>query len=364
MQFPGRLALQQRVLPGYRAPLFNLLAESCRDGLSVYAGQPKPVEGIAVASRLEQAHLHTGRNLDFRHPASPFYLCWQTGLVSWLATWDPHALVVEANPRYLSTRLAVSWMKRRDRLVWGWGLGAGRGGNPLERALRLNFLRTLDGVLAYSQRGAAEYQAIGLRRVRVATNAVSPRPTQPPPERPVRSKTGLTVLFVGRLQSRKRLDILFRACKALPPALQPEVVVVGDGPARAEFETLAAQIYPKTRFVGAQHGEALTPYYTRADLFVLPGTGGLAVQQAMAHALPVIVAQGDGTQEDLVRPKNGWQVIPGDQEGMTRALAEALSNLRRLRKMGLESYRIVSQEINLEAMVAVFIEALTETRPM
>ncbi len=35
-----------------------------------------------------------------------------------------------------------------------------------------------------------------------------------------------------------------------------------------------------------------------------------------------------------------------------------------LRGQGLESYRIVSQEINLESMVAVFIEALTETRPM
>ena len=45
-----------------------------------------------------------------------------------------------------------------------------------------------------------------------------------------------------------------------------------------------------------------TAHFAGADLFVLPGTGGLAVQEAMSYALPVIVAKGDGTQEDLVRP--------------------------------------------------------------
>ena len=28
----------------------------------------------------------------------------------------------------------------------------------------------------------------------------------------------------------------------------------------------------------------------------------------MSHGLPVIVAQGDGTQDDLVREENGWQI--------------------------------------------------------
>jgi hypothetical protein len=36
----------------------------------------------------------------------------------------------------------------------------------------------------------------------------------------------------------------------------------------------------------------------------------------------------------------------------------ALSDVRRLRTMGAESYRIVSEEINLEKMVEVFVQAL------
>ena len=78
----------------------------------------------------------------------------------------------------------------------------------------------------------------------------------------------------------------------------------------------------------------------------------------MSYGLPVIVAQGDGTQDDLVRPSNGWQVPPGDRGAFTAALKEALSDVPHLRKMGRESYRIVAEEINIEAMVAAFVQAL------
>jgi glycosyltransferase involved in cell wall biosynthesis len=84
----------------------------------------------------------------------------------------------------------------------------------------------------------------------------------------------------------------------------------------------------------------------------------LAVQQAMTHGLPVIVAQGDGTQEDLVRAGNGWLITPDDLDALIDTLREALSSPERLRNMGRESYRIVSEEVNLEAMADAFVRAL------
>jgi glycosyltransferase involved in cell wall biosynthesis len=169
-----------------------------------------------------------------------------------------------------------------------------------------------------------------------------------------------TVLFVGRLQFRKRVDLLLEACAALPHELQPHVVVIGEGPAREEYEILSQQIYPNAKFVGAKHGAELEPYFAKADLFVLPGTGGLAIQQAMAHGLPIIVAHGDGTQDDLVRSENGWQVPPDDLHALTNILQQALTDPAQLRRMGDASYRIVAEEINVDKMVEVFIRALNE----
>ncbi len=362
--FPGKLALQQRVLPAYRATFLDTLAGACQGGLSVFAGPPLEVEGITPVYTLQHARLAHARNWYLKDPSSPLFICWQAGFLSWLSDWQPDALVVEANPRYPATRLAVRWMHRRGCPVVGWGLGA----PPLSGRLawlrrweRLSLLGSLDAVIAYSRIGAEQYIRLGLppERVFVASNAADPAPKQPPPVRFISSLENRMVLFVGRLQARKRLDLLLQACARLPLAVQPRLVIVGDGPARAEFEALAQQVYPRAEFVGACHGEQLEPYYQVADLFVLPGTGGLAVQQAMARALPVIVAQGDGTQDDLVRQGNGWQVPPDDLEALTLTLLSALMDVERLRQMGAESYRIVKEEVNVEAMVGVFVQVVS-----
>jgi glycosyltransferase involved in cell wall biosynthesis len=363
-QYPGRLALQQRVLPAYRAPLFDALAAACVGGLSVFAGQPRPDESIVSADRLHTAQLVRARNLHIGSLASPFYLCWQVGILNWLSACQPDALIVEANPRNPATRLAVRWMHARRRLVIGWGLGAPSLPGPLaamRRWERSSFLRSLDAVVAYSRLGAQEYLSLGIPpdRVFVAPNAVTPRPSTPPPERSPQFDGPPRLLFVGRLQARKRIDNLLRACAALPSHLQPKLSIVGDGPARQEFQEFAAQVYPQAEFLGARHAAELSSIFAQADLFVLPGTGGLAVQEAMAHGLPVIVAQGDGTQGDLVRPENGWQIPPDDLESLTAALRQALSDAGRLRLMGRESYRIVAEEVNIDAMVAVFLQALS-----
>ena len=150
--------------------------------------------------------------------------------------------------------------------------------------------------------------------------------------------------------------MLLRACARLDA--KPRLVIVGDGPERASLEGLAKKIYPSAEFIGARHGTELKPYFTEADLFVLPGTGGLAVQEAMSYGLPVIVAQGDGTQDDLVRRTNGWQIPPDDFEALLSTMKDALSDVARLRRMGEEAYRIVKEEINIEKMVETFVRAL------
>jgi glycosyltransferase involved in cell wall biosynthesis len=336
---------------------------ACSGGLSVFAGQPAADEAIQTTERLEVARITSAHNLHFGSVGWPLYLCWQRGLLRWLQEWQPDALIVEANPRYLSTRWAVRWMNARRRFVLGWGLGAPPSQGLLEamrRPGRQRFIHQFDGLIAYSRRGAEEYRSLGFPpdRVFVAPNAVARRPQGPPPEHQEATSERKTVLFVGRLQRRKRIDLLLHACAALPAQLQPELCIVGDGPALAELQGLASQKYPRTQFLGARHDLELEPYFARADLFVLPGTGGLAVQEAMAHALPVIVAEGDGTQDDLVQQRNGWRVPPGDAQALTQILRQALANPAQLSQMGLESYRIVSEEASIERMVEVFVHAL------
>jgi hypothetical protein len=196
--FPGRLALLQRVLPAYRAPFFDALASACAGGLTLFAGQPLPIEGIATAARLRTASYQPARNLHFFNPQSPFYACYQRGVIGWLERENPAALIVEANFRYLSSPAAIRWMKARGRPVIGWGLGA-----PVSRGLlsvlRNRFLRSFDALIAYSARGAAQYAACGIpaERIFVAPNAVAPAPKHPLPQREASPSRPCVLLWGG-----------------------------------------------------------------------------------------------------------------------------------------------------------------------
>lgn len=357
IHFHGKLCLQQRVLPDYRVPFFDLLASVCDDGMSLFTGLPRPIEGITVAKELQVANYRLGENVHLFGGA--FYLCYQRGLMDWLKEQNPDALIVEANPRYLSTPSAIQWMHQRGKPVIGWGLGSPPT-TGLRNKRRARFIHQFNAMIAYSQRGADEYAALGFPRgkIFVAYNSVSPEPSHPLPTRPPTFDIQPNILFVGRLQARKRVDHLLRACAELKQDIK--LVIVGDGPERVALEALAREIYPGAEFIGSKHGMELKPYFTEADLFVLPGTGGLAVQEAMSYGLPVIVAQGDGTQEDLVRKENGWQIPPDNFEALVTTMKDALSDVARLRRMGAESYRIVKEEINIGRMVGTFVGVLNQ----
>lgn len=352
-KYSGRLALQQRVLPNYRVSFFDLLAQHCEGGMGLFAGEARPEEMIA-SGKPQVANYREAKNIHLFGGA--FYLCYQQGLIDWLEGSNPDTLIVEANPRYLSTPAAVKWMHKRGRKVIGWGLGSPPV-DGLRKQSRLSFISQFDGMISYSQRGADEYAALGFpcEKIFVAHNSVSLAPEK----NPVHGRLTMdhpSILFVGRLQARKRIDSLLRACAEMKS--NPRLIIVGDGPERATLESLAKDIYPSAKFIGAKHGVELRSYFEQADLFVLPGTGGLAVQEAMSYGLPVIVAKGDGTQDDLVRENNGWQITAEDYNALISTMKNALSDMARLREMGKESFRIVSEEINIQKMAETFITAL------
>jgi glycosyltransferase involved in cell wall biosynthesis len=227
----------------------------------------------------------------------------------------------------------------------------------LRRALRRRQLARYDVLIAYGTLGAEQYRSLGFPRSRVfvALNAVSPPPAPLPQRQPLAGRRP-RVLFVGRLQARKRVDLLIEACAGL--ASRPDLWIVGDGPALADLQRLAARVFPEAQFAGALHGPSLASIFARADLFVLPGTGGLAIQEAMAYGLPIIAAEGDGTQRDLVRPENGWLIREDDGASLALALREALADPLRLAEMGRASHRIVAEEANIRTMVDTFLRAL------
>jgi glycosyltransferase involved in cell wall biosynthesis len=161
---------------------------------------------------------------------------------------------------------------------------------------------------------------------------------------------GPIVLFVGRLAEKKGVRYLLDAMPAvLTEAPDATLVIVGDGPLRAELEeqARALKIADKVRFEGAKRPNELPAYYHAADVFVGPSivaeggdTDGVPVSfmEAMASGCPVVASDVGGIG-DLVKDNETGLLVPQkDPRALALAICRVLADetLRaRLRKGGL-----------------------------
>jgi glycosyltransferase involved in cell wall biosynthesis len=160
-------------------------------------------------------------------------------------------------------------------------------------------------------------------------------------------------LFAGKLERKKCPDLLLRAFLQLRTELSHEftqaaLVFVGSGPLEAELRAIAGErVGRDVFFVPFQNQTAMPAAYAASDVLVLPSastseTWGLVVNEAMAVGRPAIVSDCVGCGPDLVTPgETGWVVERGNELSLRAALAEAVSNPARLRRMGQSAARRV-----------------------
>jgi glycosyltransferase involved in cell wall biosynthesis/predicted metal-dependent phosphoesterase TrpH len=130
-------------------------------------------------------------------------------------------------------------------------------------------------------------------------------------------------LYVGRLSSEKRVDLLLGAFRSARTALPgARLAIVGDGPARARLE---ARRHVGVTFLGELRGEALATAYASADVFCFPSatdTFGQVLLEAAASGLPAVAAAAGGALELVRHAQTGLLVPPDDADLLARALVE------------------------------------------
>lgn len=140
------------------------------------------------------------------------------------------------------------------------------------------------------------------------------------------------LLYVGRLSPEKKLEHIRAVLERVP---HTRLVLVGDGPYRAELERIFAGT--NTKFMGYVKGEKLSQVYASADIFTFPSsleTFGLVVVEAMAAGLPVVASRVGGVPDVVEEGVTGYTFDIGDIEGLVAGVQRVAESRECIQQMG------------------------------
>ena len=178
----------------------------------------------------------------------------------------------------------------------------------------------------------------------------------------IRERLGLTgrpvVVCVSRMVPRKGQDTLIRAWPQVLARARgaPALLLVGDGPYRAQLERLArrAGIAGSVVFTGPVPGADLPAYYDAGNVFAMPcrtRRGGLDVEglgivylEASASGLPVVGGDSGGAPDAILPGETGYVVSGRDPAAVADRIAGLLADPAGARAMGEKGAAWVDRE--------------------
>ncbi len=202
---------------------------------------------------------------------------------------------------------------------------------------------------------AGEY-GVPPERINVVPNFVDTEHFRPRPE--IAPEAG-RVLFVGTFNSAKNLPALIEAIARLP---QAHLVLIGDGPLRAELEAQAAGLGARVTFAGRVVNERLPEEIARAEVFVLPSHyegHPKALIEALACGAAVVGTDVDGIS-DVLRHEETGLLCPPTPEGIAAAIGRLLSDPALRARLGRAAREFAAREYSLEQVMEREMAILAE----
>jgi glycosyltransferase involved in cell wall biosynthesis len=212
----------------------------------------------------------------------------------------------------------------------------------LRRQVIGSFYRQFDAVLAIGSANRDFYRAIGVPADRIFLmpytvdigRFIAGSRLSATERRGMRAALGVgddrpILLYAAKFQPRKRPDDLLRAAALLNRAgMTFQLAMIGSGKMEAQLRAMARALgLANVCFPGFVNQCALPRYYGACDAFVLPSIDepwGLAINETMCAALPIVASSEIGCVPDLVRDGHNGRLFPA---GNVAALAEALRQL-------------------------------------
>lgn len=167
------------------------------------------------------------------------------------------------------------------------------------------------------------------------------------------------VMLVSRIAPEKNLHVVIQAFEQMRK-INPlaRLVMVGDGPARAELE----KQHPQVIFAGMHTGEPLAQHYASGDIFLYPSlteTYGNVTVEAMSSGLATVAYDYAAAQQHIRHDVNGLLAPFADTDAFVtqaKGLISDMERVQRLRLAARETVESLTWEHIMGQMEAVLLD--------
>jgi 1,2-diacylglycerol 3-alpha-glucosyltransferase len=156
-----------------------------------------------------------------------------------------------------------------------------------------------------------------------------------------------TLLFVGRLDKEKNVDVVLQAVAQAKGKADFHFVIAGHGAEGPKLRKLAQKlgIEKDVTFTGFVPDELLPSLYAAADCFVIAGIAELqciVAMEAMATGLPILGARAVALPELVHSGENGYLFEPGNSIELAGRIVEIFNDAALRERMSTSSLEIIS----------------------
>ena len=289
--------------PSYRKSIWKKLLNNKKSDVIFYF-DPIQNEGIQV----EELFFSESNKLNSFKEVKNFYffgrVIWQSRIVRECLSASFNQAIFLGDMNILSTwiSLLICRLRRKKTILWTHGFYGNE--NYIKRQLRILFYSIGNKYLLYEQRGKKLMIRAGFdaNKIFVIYNSLDYELQKEYFENYQKNNTKReftffknsklkTILFLGRLTSVKKIDLLIKSLNKLnSKRVNFNLLIIGEGSQKSSLKKIAKEGLEKgwIYFYGKTYKESeLSKLIYSSDLMVSPGNTGLNAVHALSYGTPV-----------------------------------------------------------------------------
>lgn len=335
------LILQNKILH-YRKPLYNKLAEKY-DLTVLHSGAASIEDGDNYKEIIVPVKTR-------------FKLKFQEGVIQEVKSGKYFAVVAMLDIHWINNLIASYVFPKSTKFIW-WGImvSSKKTGNKI----RAKILKRGLPSIFYTEQGIRDMKQFGVNNSNATfcNNTIHIENRIKCYKEPVKS----SILFVGSLDSRKRVDILISSFSFIQKSISENITldIIGSGIEESNLKEQVKDLKLEDKILF--HGQInktneLESFYKKAICSVSFGQAGLAVLQSMGYGVPFITKQNaisGGEITNISHNENGF-ICENNPESLSKYLIKLCQDTSLSCKMGEKAYLHYSENCTIEKMADKF----------